>query len=266
VRDARGEVYRIAGISEDITDRKLAFESRARLIRGFTHDVRNPLGAADGYLSLLEEGLLGSLSPKQAESIGRVRRSIKSALNLIAQLLDIARAEAGQLEIERKSVDLAEVTSEIVDEFRAEAAAKQMSLTLENPDGESPTSLVVESDPSRVKQILANLLSNALKYAGPERQVLVRATATSGDDAPGSGNWAAITVADNGPGIPFEKQNMLFREFTRFNPDAAHGSGIGLSISQRVARALDGAITVKSQPGVGSAFTLWLPADEERTA
>ena len=261
VRDARGEVYRIAGISEDVTDRKLAFESRARLIRGFTHDVKNPLGAADGYLSLLEEGLLGSLSPKQSESIGRVRRSIRSALNLIAQLLDIARAEAGQLEIDRKTVDIAVTTREIVDEFRAEAETKHMDLALENPEGDSAPSLVVESDPSRVRQILANLLSNAVKYGGSEGRIRVSTTATSNGDAPGPGNWAAITVADNGPGIPLEKQNMLFREFTRFNPEAAHGSGIGLAISQRLARALDGAITVKSEPGGGSAFTLWLPAD-----
>jgi PAS domain S-box-containing protein len=266
VRDARGEVYRIAGISEDITERKLAFESRARLIRGFTHDVRNPLGAADGYLSLLEEGLLGSLSPKQSESIGRVRRSIKSALNLIAQLLDIARAEAGQLEIDRKPVDVAEITREIVDEFRAESTARRITLGLEVPDGAPASALMVESDGPRVRQILANLVSNAMKYTGADGRVKVSASVPTNGDKPGEGQFVAITVADNGPGIPFEKQNMLFREFTRFSPEVAQGAGIGLAISQRIARALDGAITVKSQPGVGSAFTLWLPADTQRGA
>jgi PAS domain S-box-containing protein len=265
VRNARGEIYRIAGVTEDITERKQASESRTRLIRGFTHDVKNPLGAADGYLSLFEDGLFGTLSPKQSESIGRVRRSIGAALNLIAQLLEIARAEAGQLEIDRKRVDLARATREVVEEFRAEADAKHMRLDLDLPDGgASREPLVIESDQARIRQVLANLVSNAVKYTGENGRVTVSARKTSngGHEAPARGTWAAITVADNGPGIPFDKQNMLFREFTRFSPHTADGSGIGLAISQRVARALDGAITVRSEPGAGSAFTLWLPMDE----
>jgi PAS domain S-box-containing protein len=268
VRNARGEIYRIAGVTEDITERKLASESRTRLIRGFTHDVKNPLGAADGYLSLFEDGMLGTLSPKQNESIGRIRRSIKAALNLIGQLLDIARAEAGQLEIERARVDVASTTREVVDEFRAEADAKKMTIGLEIPDdAETRESLTVESDHARVRQILANLLSNAVKYTGANGHVTVSARKSSngGPDAPARGEWATITVADNGPGIPFDKQSMLFREFTRFSPQAAHGSGIGLAISQRVARALDGAITVKSELGAGSAFTLWLPMEGQHS-
>jgi PAS domain S-box-containing protein len=260
VRNDRGEIYRVAGITEDITDRKLAAEGRTRLIRGFTHDVKNPLGAADGYLQLFEAGTLGTLSPKQAESVGHIRRSIRTALNLIAQLLDIARAEAGQLKVDQTNVDITQATRDVVDEFRAEAEAKHIALRIDIPSrGSTHTPLVVRSDYARVCQILANLLSNAVKYTGANGRVTVSATATSNGESPGAGKWAAITIDDSGPGIPFERQNMLFQEFTRFSSDATQGSGIGLAISQRVAGALHGAITVKSKPGIGSAFTLWLP-------
>jgi len=295
VRNERGLVYRIAGISEDITERKLAeterdhllqretearsasddaraaaearreevervTASRARLIRGFTHDVKNPLGAADGFLALLEDGILGDLAPKQLESVRRVRRSIGAALGLIGYLLDLARAEAGQLEIHRDILDLGATAREVSEDFRAEADSKQLSLAL---DETGPESLTVCSDHARVRQVLSNLVSNAVKYTKPGGNIRIRVEPRPKPGAE-NGEWVAIDVADNGPGVAPEQQPRLFDEFARFDPGAAQGSGIGLAISERVARALDGAITVVSEVGVGSTFTLWLPANAER--
>lgn len=259
VRSPRGDIYRIAGITEDVTERKVAGESRVRLIRGFTHDVKNPLGAADGFLSLLQDETLGSLSAKQLESVGRVRRSIRSALNLIGHLLEIAKAEAGQLEIRRAPLDLAETTRETVEDFRADAEAKGLAVSFERSANQP---LIVESDQARVRQILANLLSNAVKYTPSGGRIAVRALPVANGGAPDVGDWAAVEVCDTGPGIPTDKMNLLFREFTRFDPGAADGSGIGLAISQRLARALDAIITVSSHPGVGSIFTLWLRGEQ----
>jgi PAS domain S-box-containing protein len=264
VRNSRGEVYRIAGITEDITERKLANESRLRLIRGFTHDVKNPLGAADGHLSLLQDGVLGPLDPKQTESVARVRRSIKAALGLVAQLLEIARAEAGQLHVERVTVDVANAVREVVEEFLAAASAKRIELSVDftAAAGHAPLAdhvFVTESDPARVRQVVANLVSNAVKYTQEGGRITVTGRLDADGERRGE-RWIAISVGDNGPGIPYDKQNMLFREFTRFAPDAAQGSGIGLSISQRIARALDGKVTFTSKPGLGSTFTFWLPA------
>ena len=257
VRNARGEVYRIAGITEDVTERKLVAESRVRLIRGFTHDVKNPLGAADGQLALLQDGIRGSLSQPQLDGVGRARRSIRTALNLVTQLLDIARAEAGQIELHRAPMDFVETAGEVIEEFRAQALVKGLDITLDVPD--SRRRIEVESDQARVRQILANLLSNAVKYGKNDHggRIVVSARVASTDDK--KGEWATITVSDDGPGIPYDKQNMLFREFTRFDPSAAQGTGIGLAISQRIARALGAAITFRSTPGEGSTFTLWLP-------
>jgi PAS domain S-box-containing protein len=265
IRDARGDVYRIAGIVEDITEQKSVNESRLRLMRGFTHDVKNPLGAADGHLGLLEDGVKGTLTEQQLESVGRGRRLIKAALNLVSQLLDIARAEAGQLQVQREPTDVAQVAEEIVEEFRPAAIAKKQSVALDIPgaggDSRRHSELVIQSDPARVRQVVANLVSNAVKYTQPDGRIRVTAGFASNGNLPTHETWVAITVSDNGPGIPYEKQNMLFREFTRFNPGAADGSGIGLAISQRIARALHATITFTSKPGAGSSFTLWLPAD-----
>jgi signal transduction histidine kinase len=230
-------------------------ESRARLIRGFTHDVKNPLGAADGFLALLEDGVLGDLAPPQKQSVGKVRRSIRSALDLIRQLLDLAQAEAGQLKIRCVAMDMRAVARDVVEEFRAQAQAAGLALEFELPERVP----VFETDPERARQVLANLISNAIKYTPGGGRVTVRVATRSGGSAPGPGEWVVAEVSDTGRGIPPDKQRLLFLEFTRFDPGAAQGAGIGLAISQRIAHALGGAITVESEVGAGSTFTLWLP-------
>ena len=230
-------------------------ESRARLIRGFTHDVKNPLGAADGHLALLEDGIRGPLAPPQQESIARARRSIRVALDLIGQLLDLARAEAGQIASRRETVDVCAIAREVVDAFTAMAEAKSQELRLEGT--EAVPSIV--SDGGRIRQIVANLVSNAVKYSPDEAHVIVRVFASEGEDGPGEGAWLGVQVADSGRGIAPEHLPLLFHEFTRLDPQAAQGSGIGLAISERLAQALGGSITVESVLGQGSIFTLWLP-------
>lgn len=229
-------------------------ESRSRLIRGFSHDVKNPLGAADGFLALLEDEILGPVSEKQKESIGTVRRSIATALALMNDIVDLARAEAGQLEIHAGPVEAGEVARELVGEYRAQAEAKGLDIRFERAE----TLPLIRSDSARIRQILGNLLSNAVKYTQQGCvTVRVRFRPTDGDSGPGE--WVAIEVSDTGPGIPPEKSHLLFKEFSRLNHDAAPGSGLGLAISQRIAHALGGDLSMESQGGAGSTFTLWLP-------
>jgi PAS domain S-box-containing protein len=255
VLNERGEMYRVAGITEDITERKRVAESRERLVRGFTHDVKNPLGAADGFLALLEDGVVGDLEPKQHDSVARARHSIRRALELIGNVLELARAESGRVEIRRAPMNPSGVANEVVSEFRAQALEKDLALELVTTHA-TPS---IESDEARVRQIVANLVSNAVKYTPSKGHIEVKVCRGSDRDAPGPGDWVTIAVADDGPGIPADKQRTLFTEFTRFDPNAAEGAGIGLAISQRLATALGGTITVRSEAGVGSTFTLWLP-------
>jgi PAS domain S-box-containing protein len=229
-------------------------ESRGRLIRGFTHDVKNPLGAADGRLQLLRDGLSGPVSADQREAIEKVRRSIRRGLDLIDDLLEVGRAESGNLEVASGAVDLMPLLTDLVDEHRGRAERQRLAIAVE----EGRDLPLVQSDPRRVRQVLANLLSNAIKYTPDGGQLDVRADCCDRDGS-GPGEWVCVTISDDGPGIPTERQGLLFREFSRLDPDAAEGAGVGLAISHQIAAALGGELTVQSEPGVGSAFTLWLP-------
>ncbi len=230
-------------------------ESRARLMRGFSHDVKNPLGAADGYLSLMEDGLTGEISEKQLESVGRVRRLLRSALGLIDDLLELARAEAGQLQLEFAPTDVREATREMTEEYRAQATQAGLELHLELPDELS----IIESDPARIRQAVSNLVSNAIKYTPAGGQVSVSVREDRGASEGERHGWIRVVVQDTGPGIAREQQALLFQEFTRLDPGDRKGAGIGLAISQKITRALGGRISVESREGEGSTFTLSLP-------
>jgi len=230
-------------------------ESKARLIRGFSHDLKNPIGAIDGYAQLLESGVKGELTPEQRDSIARIRKSARDVLDLIEDLLDLSRAEAGVLRLEPKWIDPAEIVGGPAEDHRGEAENVGLEFDVAVPD-DLPR---LHTDPDRARQILGNLLSNAIKYTPAEGSVRVRAETSSGDHTPGPGLWLAICVSDTGPGIPEDQQERIFEEFSRLEPHVERGAGLGLAISRRLARALGGDITVRSRPGVGSTFTLWLP-------
>lgn len=236
-----------------------ATKSRERLMRGFSHDVKNPLGAADGHAQLLADGILGELAPRQQESVQRIRSGIGSALELIENLNELARAEFGQVALKREPVDLVAMAEDTVQVYRGVADAVGIALDVES-DAPVPT---VCSDPERIRQVLGNLLSNALKFTPRGGSVRVSAQPGDGRRARGRSRWVTLAVRDTGPGIPEDEQARLFSEFSRLDPEATKGAGLGLAISDRVARLLGGVVTLDSEPGVGSTFTLWLPADPE---
>ena len=225
-------------------------ETKNGLIRGFTHDVKNPIGAADGYLQLLGEGLLGPLGDKQRTGIERAHRSLASALELIGHLMELSRAEAAQFHVEQVPTDVVEVVRDAVEEYRAQAEAKGLLLSIDCHD-DIP---VVRSDPGRVRQVLGNLISNAVKYTAAG-SIVVSVRARLDAVVPS----VIVAVADTGPGIPKEKQHLVFREFVRLDPSAAAGAGIGLAISDRIVSAIGGSIEMKSEVGRGTTFMLSLP-------
>ena len=230
-------------------------ESRAQLMRGFTHDVKNPLGAAVGLLDILEEGMVNGLTAQQKENVSRARRSIGTALELIDDLLELARAEAGELQIEYAPTQVGQIAQEVAEAQRGQADTKGLALTIEVLEA-LPS---IDSDPSRVRQILGNLLSNAVKYT-EKGSIDVRVQTRAGRNAPGPGRWIAVDISDTGPGIPEKQRRLLFEEFRRLQTAGdERGIGIGLAISRTIARALDGDVTVESEVGRGSTFALWLP-------
>ncbi|MBA3969224.1 MAG: HAMP domain-containing histidine kinase [Gemmatimonadetes bacterium] len=229
-------------------------EQRTSFIRGITHDLKNPLGAVDAFAQLLEAEIKGPLTTDQRMMVGRMRRATQETLGIIDDLLSLSRAQSGQLRIERRATDVARLVREAAEDYRASIEAAGLALEVELNDGLPP----IRVDTSRVRQILGNLLSNAVKYT-PEGEVRVRAAERAGDGAPGPGSWVSVDVIDTGLGIPEEEQDNVFGEFHRIHRDQARGVGLGLSISRRIARLLGGDVTVESEVGKGSTFTLWLP-------
>jgi PAS domain S-box-containing protein len=233
-----------------------AMEARTRLLRGVTHDVKNPLGAADGYAQLLEMELEGTLLPEQEKWVAGVRRGIGGALALITDLLDLSLAESGGLPVTREPVDLRLLAMEALEEHRgaAEAAGHVLGRLGE---GRVP----VHTDPARVRQVLGNLLTNAIKYTPAPGRITLRVERGAERGARGFGDWVAAHVSDSGPGIPPGERESIFGEFHRLHSaQQATGHGLGLAISRLVARLLDGDLTVSGEPGEGATFSLWLPA------
>ena len=253
---------RVRVYAREAEDRRIALEraqeSRARLMRGVSHDLKNPLGAIDGHAALLENGIKGPLTSGQQESIVRIRRSVRSLLGLITDLLELSRAEAGHLAIKPRPINLADVVRETAEEHRdaAEASGHQLKTEI---DDELP---VVETDPDRVRQVLGNLLSNAVKYTPSGGRIVVRLEERPG----GNGRVrarrsAAIDVIDTGPGIPQDKLEEIFEEFSRLESGPTPGTGLGLTIARRISHLLGGDITAASEIGRGATFTLWLPIE-----
>lgn len=230
--------------------------SRHRLMRGVTHDIKNPLGAADGYADLMQLGLHGELGPEQAHAVSRIRGCIADALSIISDLLDLSGAESGSLAVEKRVTDLASLAGEIADEYRASAAAAGYTLHVEAADP-----VPVTTDPARVRQVVGNLLSNAIKYGGGSDRIVLSVAPVTDSGRPGA--WAAMRVADFGPGIAPAELDRLFDEFYRSREtETVDGHGLGLTVARRIAHLLGGDLTAESEVGRGSVFTLLLPAGQ----
>ena len=141
-----------------------------------------------------ELGVHGNMSAAQTETVGRARRSIRAALDLVSQLLELERSAAGQLNIERERVDLGATIGEIVEEFRFAADAKRLSLAPVVLGNDGSDSLVIESDRARVRQVLANLISNAVKYTQPDGSIEVRAHLVNDGEGPRGGRWVLSLI------------------------------------------------------------------------
>jgi signal transduction histidine kinase len=235
-----------------------ATEQRALLMRGVTHDIKNPLGAAFGYAALLDDGLAGELTAEQRDMVRRLRRLVGVAQDTIAELLELARLDAGALRITRAPVDVGALLRDLIRDYQPSAELKGLTLVAAAPDAP----VVVQSDAVRLREVLANLLSNAIKYTPADGHVEARVV-TRGD----AGSWerAGVAVRDTGPGVPAELRERIFDEFFRLaSADGmAPGSGLGLAISRRIARLLGGDIVVDAASadgaGGGAVFTLWVP-------
>ena len=239
-------------------DLQRANRSRERLMRGIGHDLKNPLNAIDGHAQLLEDGIRGELSASQRDSVVRIRRAVRTLLTLVEDLVELSRAEAGQLRLSIQPVDMRQLVCDTAAEHRAAAESQGHRLAVAVTEDVD----IVSTDPHRVSQVLGNLVSNAIKYTPPGGEILLRAH-TRPARLPGAGEdgrWVAIDVIDSGSGIPPHRMEEIFGEFTRLDHSSPQpGAGLGLAIARRVARLLGGDVTVANGEKQGAVFTLLLP-------
>jgi signal transduction histidine kinase len=257
---ATAEAARGAQVAAEAANR-----AKSAFLATMSHELRTPLNAILGYASLLLDGLAGPLMPSQRDFVERTRVSGRHLLGLVEEVLDIAKVEAGQMRVELGPVSATRVITAAVTLVRLQATAANVEIDA------TPCSDVfgeVTGDERRVRQILLNLLANAVKFTRPGGRVTVRCDRVEGKApfSPGQlGSWMCLGVTDTGIGIDEENLETIFEPFVQL--DASHtrargGSGLGLAISRRLARLMGGDITVSSLIGQGTTFTLWLPAWE----
>jgi PAS domain S-box-containing protein len=232
-----------------------AMAARSRFYASMSHELRTPINAVLGYSTLLLESIYGPLNEKQAEGIQRTQRAARHLLELVNDVLDLSKIEAGKIDLRLQPVSFPSIVEELFVTVRPLADKHHTTLALDHK-GEPVT---IVSDPRRVRQILLNLLSNAIKF-GAGKPICVRVLGAK--DA-----GVTLEVVDQGDGIPAADQERIFQEFVQLNKaQLQEGTGLGLPISRRLAELLGGTLTLESEPGKGSTFRLTLPATAESRA
>lgn len=266
VFDAQGRVLFHDGIIADISDRKRIQEATQRakqqaeeasriksnFIATMSHELRTPLNGILGFASLLEEELAGN--PELVEMAGIIHSSGRRLLDTLNSILDLSIVESGKLTVHPERVNVTDILEEVTLLYRASAQKKGLQLRIHRP-GEMVWS---RTDARLLRQILNNLLNNAVKYTR-EGEITLAIEHDASTDRGG----LRIDVEDTGIGIASSDRDVIFDEFRQASEGysrAYDGTGLGLSVSQKFARALGGRITVVSEPGMGSRFSLHLPS------
>ena len=233
---------------------------RERFMALTTHELRTPLNAIMGYLDLLESELAAALTDKQLGYFVRVQRACKHLIGITNDFLDMAQGDAGRLKVASHDGAARHVMSEAVTLVAPQATARQITVQL----SETTDHVMYRGDVDRVRQVLVNLLGNAISFTPPGGTVEViasRATQAPPGSALEDAPRCTIRVQDTGPGIPLDKLSHVFEPFVQLSPEgqsSRKGSGLGLTVSRQLALLMGGELTADSA-GQGAAFTLWLP-------
>ncbi len=256
------------------SDVKRANQAKSEFLANISHELRTPLNAIVGFVELLREGFYGDLSPRQVPPVDRIAASATHLRHLVDQVLDIAKIAAGRLEVHAETIVLRPFVLNVASELESLVSEKNLAFSI-SVGASLPR---VRTDPSHLRQVLINLIGNAVKYTDTGT-ISVRARLRSDDprlvgtptveqtpQPPKPGTWIALQVADTGIGIAAGDLERIFDEFEQVNAgprgeSMRRGTGLGLPISRRLARLLGGEIGVESELGRGSTFTIWLPVN-----
>jgi PAS domain S-box-containing protein len=260
LRSAEGAVYAISAVAVDVTDQvrgremaEAANRAKAEFLANMSHELRTPLNAIAGYADLLLMGVRGELPAGAQGDVERMRRSGQHLLSLINDILNFAKIEAGQLSYQIEAVPVAELLGDLEALVAPQVAQRRLEYRSARGEG----GLAVRADAEKTRQILLNLVTNAIKFTDAGGRVSVSYHRADGG--------VRIRVSDTGRGIPPEQQARIFDPFVQVDrhltAESQQGVGLGLAISRDLARGMGGDLGVRSTPGEGSTFTLWLPAE-----
>ena len=262
-RHADGSPRRMVGTQTDITERRrleavgaqaaqaeAASRAKTEFLARMSHELRTPLNAVLGFAQLMEVDAQEPAGPGQLRRLKLIREAGAHLLHMINDMLDLTRIEAGGLALQPQPVVLHEAAQAALAMVQGLAEKAQVTLSLEGAPG-----LVVRADPARLHQVLLNLLTNAIKYNRPGGRVTIRLSA--------DGARVCTEVADTGLGISEAALPALFEPFQRGDHQRSpiEGAGIGLAVTRALVQAMAGEIAVQSEPGAGSRFSVWLPAE-----
>ncbi|MDO8915105.1 MAG: LytS/YhcK type 5TM receptor domain-containing protein [Coriobacteriia bacterium] len=236
-----------------VTNQRLgeASEAKSQFLRAMSHELRTPLNSVIGFSDLLQRGTAGEVNDEQTKQLEMINRSGRRLLAIVNDILDLSRIEAKATQVAHETFDLVVLVRDIAASVVPGAGAKGLTVTVEATEDE----FSVESDPSKVGQILINLLGNAVKFtdAGGVTVRIQRPSASI----------IAVEVRDTGPGIPPELLDAVFTEFVQHD-EHVEGTGLGLAISRSLAELLGGTVTLDSTLGEGATFTLMLPVHPKK--
>ena len=283
-RQARSLVERSKELERLSSELLRVNRMKSEFLANVSHELRTPLNAIVGFVDLLREGVYGDLAPRQVKPVERIEASANHLRHLVDQVLDLAKMAAGRLEIHTETIDLRPFVLDVASEIESLVSEKGLSLSLVM-GAALPR---IRTDPTHLRQILMNLLGNAVKYTN-EGGIVIRTRLV--DSLPDSGQlgstqtpssnervihppttqWIGIQVIDTGIGIDPSNQTRIFEEFEQIDAgprgnSAERGTGLGLPISRRLAALIGGIVELESELGKGSTFTLWLPVDPEESA
>ena len=228
---------------------------KTQLLANVSHELRTPLGVVSGYTDLMTRGSYGPVTEKQTTVLGRIKESAQYLDDLVSELIDQSQLDSGKIQLAITSFEPREVFKQVFNQLSILAEAKKLNFTQEISE-DLPQSIV--GDSQRLKQILVNLLANAIKFteSGSVTAQIYRKS---------NSEWC-IKVSDSGPGIPMESMNVIFEPFRQLDHAARHvrkGYGLGLSISKQIVELMGGEIEVKGIVGDGTIFTVTLPLTTE---
>ena len=261
IRGTEGTPATFLGITRDITERMQAIEAEKKLIKmkeefiaSVSHDLRTPLFSLMGYIDLLRNGKVND-PEVQNEFLTRAAIDVNRLQDMVNELLDVSRLESNRLVLNREQVDLSTVILDVLQAFREQAIFKRISLISAplNPP------LIAEVDPLRMKRVLTNLVENAIKFSNVDEKIMVTGELRNGN--------VSIQVIDHGCGIPDEDCTLVFDKFyqvSRTLTKNRFGTGLGLYISKQIVEAHGGSLSVESELGKGSTFTITIPVKKSR--